>query len=340
MGGQLDLFGAPPETVTAAVDADERSLAERLPSWIRFGTSSWSFPGWTRVWGGTPSAEALAKNGLRAYATHPLFRTVGLDRSYYAPLRDEDLAGYREQLDAAENETKGRPRFRVVSKVWEEITTAVFPNHPRYGARAGETNPNFLDAVRFVDEVLGPYQRQFEKYAGPFLFELTPMPRGTFDGRVLARRIDTFLSRIAAAPGASAFRWSFELRNEELLGPSWFDVLASHGAAHVFNFWTAMPSLRVQLARPRAMSTRFVVTRLMLPPYSRYELKMSEFAPFDRLAEVQPEMRDDVLYLLRAAAEMACDEAFVIANNKAEGSSPLTVRALAERAVKELVRTT
>ena len=47
-------------------------------------------------------------------------------------------------------------------------------------------------------------------------------------------------------------------------------------------------------------------------------------------------MRDDVLDVLRAAEEADCIEGFVLANNKAEGSAPLTVRGLAERVGREL----
>jgi uncharacterized protein YecE (DUF72 family) len=57
-------------------------------------------------------------------------------------------------------------------------------------------------------------------------------------------------------------------------------------------------------------------------------------APFDKLVEIQPEMRDDVLALVRAA-EAAGSDAFVIVNNKAEGCAPLTIRALASRLVTE-----
>jgi hypothetical protein len=47
-------------------------------------------------------------------------------------------------------------------------------------------------------------------------------------------------------------------------------------------------------------------------------------------------MRDDVLALLRAAEAASCKDAFILANNKAEGSAPLTVRELAIRAAREL----
>lgn len=341
MSGQLPLFGeddagspAPTGTGPAIlphVTADDRALATRLPSWIHFGTSSWSFHGWSGImWTGRHSDEELARTGLRAYAQHPLFRTASIDRSYYGPLRAADVASYAAQLDEAAALAPALPPFRLVSKVWEEITTAVFPKHPRYGARAGERNSTFLDAGRFLGEVLEPY-RPHARHFGPFVFELTPMPTGALDDRELAEKVDAFLSALP-----EGFQWAFELRNEELMTPRWHDVLRAHGAAHVFTFWTAMPSLRVQLARHGKLSSRFVVSRLMLPPFMRYEDKKAELAPFDRLVAPQPDMRDDVLLLLRAAEEAECTDAFILAGNKAEGSAPLTVKALAERAAREL----
>lgn len=299
---QLGLFGSEIEPL---VTDEDRALAARVPAFVRFGTSSWSFPGWSGiVWRGSPSESALARAGLGAYAQHPLFRTVGLDRSHYAPLRDEDLAAYAVQLASAGT-------FKVVSKVWSELTTA--------------TKPGFLDAERFLSDVLAPYERSFAAHAGPFVFQLAPVPHGTLDERTLSSKVEAFLERVP-----STFRYAFELRNAELLGTRWLDTLRAHGAAHVFNFWTAMPPLRAQLAAGRHISS-FLVMRLMLPPFTRYEDKRAAFAPFDRIALPQPEMRDDVVHILRAAEEVGCEDAFVLVNNKAEGSSPLTVRALAER---------
>jgi uncharacterized protein YecE (DUF72 family) len=337
VGGQLSLFGDHGGNENATnyrsglvqphVTEEDRDLAGRLPRFIRFGTSSWSFPGWTGiVWKGPQPSEAdLAHSGLEAYAQHPLLRAVGVDRSYYGPLSDEDLASYDAQLGVARERAPGLPRFRVLSKVWDEITTAVFPRHPRYGARAGRKNPHFLDVERFRSEVLAPYLRSFSESAGPFMFELTPMPQGSMDERALVARVDDFVSRLP-----SGLRYAFELRNPELFGPRWLAMLRANGAAHVFTFWTAMPPLRDQL-RARALVAPFTVVRLMLPPYTRYAPRRADLAPFDKISEPQPEMRADVVDILRAADRAGCDEAFVLVGNKAEGSAPLTLRELAKK---------
>jgi uncharacterized protein YecE (DUF72 family) len=328
---QLSLFGtaALAPSVAPKITPEDTALAARLPAFVRFGTSSWSFPGWRGiVWEGQPTEAELARGGLSAYAAHPLFGTVGLDRSYYGPLRAEELTAYSEQLARA-----GKPSFRVVSKVWDEITTAVFPRHPRYGARAGGKNPAFLDAAHFASEVLAPYALSFREHAGPFVFELTPFPRGAIDERTLVAKVDDFLARLPGPGGSGSSdkgpRWAFELRNSEVFGRRWLDMLRAHRAAHVFSFWTAMPPLSTQL-RAGGIVAPFTVIRLMLPPYARYEARKAELAPFDRIASPQLEMRRDVVDIIRAAAAADCEDAFVLVNNKAEGSAPLTIRALAE----------
>lgn len=329
---QLSLFGASgaESAVDVRVDDADRELAARVPRLVRFGTSSWSFPGWRgALWAGEPSAELLAREGLAAYARHPLFRAVGLDRSHYGPLREHEARAYADQLGAAEARAPGLPPFRLVAKVWEEITTAVYPAHPRYGARAGQRNPTFLDPTTFREHVLAPWTAGgLAPHTGTFVVELTPMPRGFMGPRELVRRVERFLEGVAGDVGA--VRLAFELRNEELLGASWYDVLAAHGAAHVFTYWTAMPEIRAQLASPRSLGANFTVARLMLPRFARYEERKRELAPFDRIASPQPAMREDVVRLVSEAADRLCEDVYVIVNNKAEGSAPLTIRALAD----------
>lgn len=320
---QLGLFGgADAPQIEPVIHDEDRERAARVPSFIRFGTSSWSFPGWKGiVWKGAPTEAELARGGLAAYAQQPLFRTVGLDRTHYRPLRDEDLASYLSQLELARAKAPDLPPFRVVSKVWNTVTSAVI---------GGAPNPHFLDANVFLSEVLPPYSRVGAK--GPFVFEITPMPPNTMGARAFETKLDAFLSRL---PGGH--RWAFELRNADLFTPRYLDVLHAHGASHVLNYWTAMPSLCVQMKQVKRLA-RFVVMRLMLPPFTKYETRKADFRPFHELREIQSDMRDDVVQILRASADHGSSEAFVLVNNKAEGSSPLTIRALADLTIRAFGR--
>ena len=103
---QLTLFETsppvPPDPAAAQLQRthdEARVLAGRLPRDVHFGTSSWSFPGWKGlVYSSSRPPASLAREGLREYAQHPLLTTVGVDRSYYAPIPIADLREYATQL--------------------------------------------------------------------------------------------------------------------------------------------------------------------------------------------------------------------------------------------------
>ncbi|PKN36205.1 MAG: DUF72 domain-containing protein, partial [Deltaproteobacteria bacterium HGW-Deltaproteobacteria-20] len=123
-----------------------------------------------------------------------------------------------------------------------------------------------------------------------------------------------------------------EIRNKELLTPAYADVLRRHGAAHVFNYWSSMPMPVEQLPVAPLDSAPFVVLRLMLRPGTRYEERKSQFAPFDRIVDPDPDMRSQVASIVEMAR--ALDKvALILVNNKAEGSAPLTIEQLAEQLV-------
>ena len=111
-GGQSELFTraedgrAGAEVQPAAFSDELRALADALPPDLWLGTSSWSFPGWAGlVYDREYSERRLAREGLGAYARHPLARAVGIDRSYHAVVPQEAFADYAARLAS-------RPAFR------------------------------------------------------------------------------------------------------------------------------------------------------------------------------------------------------------------------------------
>jgi len=315
---QLGLFAATADEQTSAkVDLEAERLAALLPPHVRLGTSSWTFSGWKGlVYEGDTRMPALTRDGLRAYAKHPLFRTVGIDRSYYAPLTEADLAAYAAALPDG---------FETVSKVWDEVTTFVFPDHPRYGARAGKKNPRFLDAGLVRKLVLPAYAAAFASHTGPFLLELAPVRSLLRDDQAsILVAIERLLSGLP-----ETFSYAFELRTPSLLCARYLDTLRAYRAAHTLSSWTGMPDLATQLRVPGVLTAPFAVARLTLPPGLRYEDAKATLAPFDRIGSPQPAMRRAVVALSRRCAEEG-RTLTVLVGNKAEGSAPLTVRALAE----------
>ncbi len=303
-----------------AVDlhAEVRALADQLPASVRFGTSSWSFPGWSGLVYRRPRRQAdLARDGLVEYARYPLFGTVGIDRSYYAPLSIDDLRRYATQLP---------PGFPCCAKVPAMFASPVIPGSGRDAPAV--VNRDFLSAEGFLRDVLQPWSAAFADHAGPFVLEIPPVPpRERLDPDRFADALHAFLSRVPRP-----FQVGVELRDRRLLGERYAQVLAATGAVHVYNYWSAMPmpALQAQVVPPAVGAVLMI--RLLLRPGTRYESQREAFRPFNRLVDVDEGMRRDVVHLLHDAVARA-QPAYVLVNNKAEGSAPLTIRALAEQLV-------
>ena len=320
---QLSLFGdedpqpiAEPEAPLPGQDAETVALAARLPADLRLGTSSWSFPGWAGlVYGRERSVQSLARDGLRDYARHPLLRTVGIDRSYYAPIPESDLERYASQLPDG---------YLCCLKAPATATSLVVPESARTAHPA--LNPLFLSAEHLTDDLLAPLARAFGGHTGVVILELPPAPRE------LRLEPAAFVDRLDACLGALPrdFRYGVELRDRRFLTRAYGEVLRRHGVAHTYNYWSAMPSIATQAQAVPLDTAPFAVVRLLLRPGTRYEDQREAFRPFNRIVAPDPQMRTDVVDVLHRAVR-ARMPAFVLVNNKAEGSSPLTIRAIVER---------
>lgn len=294
-----------------------QSLADQLPSTVRLGTCSWSFAGWRGlVYGAAASQATLARHGLATYARHPLLRTVSLDRGYYAPIPRDDLLRYLDQVPED---------FRFVVKAHEDSCWFRFPNHPRLGARAGQENPLFLDPAYCAEVLIGPLAEVLGPRLGAVLFQFPPQaPHGALAPGRIAERLHRFLVELqGTAPLA------VELRTAAWVTDAMGQGLADAGARAALTVHPQMPSLALQ----REMLEREVpgplVVRWMLPAGDRYEAARDRYHPFDR--RVDPDLPN-----LRSIADAVTDadldgrESLVLVNNKAEGSAPLSVEALAE----------
>lgn len=306
---QPDLFG--PETLPAP-SPEIVALANRIPTNIRFGTSTWTYDGWSgdiyhRRYRGPQPAKRLEE-----YARYPLFRTVGIDSAFYDPPSEEELAAYARSLP---------PGFPCVSKVWDRITARRFGQDAPQPGLAGMRNPDFLNAALFTEQVLGPYGHVFRDHAGPFVFEFQAMRgKDVPDPLQWADQLDDFLGALPAD-----FRYAVELRNPELMTDLHGEVLKRNRVAHVFNSWTEMPSIGEQLELKWTFPTDFTVARALLKPGRRYADAVKQFQPYDRVREPLPGLRTDLVRLVTAAHRRRV-AAFILANNRAEGNAPGTIR--------------
>ncbi len=285
------------------------------PGGVLFGTATWNYPGWRGIVYPADSPEKMPSAGrLALYAASGRFETVEADFTFYRPQGEREWRRYAAALPAG---------FPVVSKVWEEITAETFPKIERQGERAGEANPRYLDAEAFKTWVLAPAEKGFAGHIAPFVFEFRKEWRPTEEKRKrFLDGLDGFLGRLPRG-----HRYAVELRTRAYLTADYSAVLARHGAAHVLNWWTHMPTLAEQFASPGVADAPFYLTRVRVAPGRAYADAVKLFQPYDRVKEPHPEMRQDVAAIARAALA-AGKEFFVIVNNRAEGSAPYTIAAI------------
>lgn len=314
MSGQVDFFDDRPargKVAAAPVDDELRALADRLPARVRFGTSTWSFSGWQGiVYGGEYDETKLSREGLSAYARHPLLRSVGVDRSYYRPLDEKTL---QRMADAVGDD------FRFLIKAHAALMLPKSARRPEYLLGVPDV---FLDTAYATHNVIEPALRLLGDKLGVILFQFSPLgDRVLRYRRELLARLDAFLS---ALPKEA--RYAVEWRDAAMLGPDLAELLARHKVAYGFAAHPRMPNIDEQAIVDTGEGP--LVIRWLLRRDRAYEEARATYAPFDRLVEPDSESRRRILSLLRDAVGKG-REALVIVNNKAEGSAPLSVLQLA-----------
>ena len=326
MSDQLSLFGevedgagSPARGVALAAHyAEAAVIAAALPSGVYLGTSSWSFPGWAGiVYSDNRPQSELAQEGLREYARHPLLSTVGIDRSYYAPLPIPDLVAYASQLPDA---------FRCCIKAPAGVTALTL----RDPGSTPQQNPDFLSLDRLASDLLEPLAAAFSAHTGPIILEFPPFARGMrLEPAAFLDRLDPFLAGLP-----DQFDYAIELRDRTLLTEDYRQLLAAHGVAHTYNYWSAMPMPGDQADVVPPEDLPFSVVRLLLKPGTWYEDQREAFRPFNRIIAPDEAMRRQVEQLARRTLARG-RKIYILVNNKAEGSSPLTVVELAKRLGKK-----
>jgi uncharacterized protein YecE (DUF72 family) len=294
-------------------------MAFSLSPLIRFGTSTSTYEGWQgQVYTRQYTKSAFARECLGEYCQYqyqgePLFRTIGNDATFYRPPTANQLQRYLSQIPED---------FEMCFKVWEEITIPTYAKQARYGTRAGQPNPRFLDAKLFNDFVLTLYREaKFEPHTGPFLFEFQ---RHGMSTDKFCSRLDQFFLRIPRD-----FRYAVEVRNPGLLDARYHGVLSRHGVAHVYNHWSHMPPLAEQHRQMQGFTVPFTVLRLLTPLKMSYEAAKKRAEPYSKIVDELPQMRRETVQLVRQAVNEG-RRAYVLVNNRAEGNAPLTVQALSE----------
>jgi uncharacterized protein YecE (DUF72 family) len=335
---ETDDPGEPGTIAPAAAGEELLRLGRQLPATVHLGTSSWSFPGWRGiVYAGAHGESELARRGLPAYAAHPLLRTVSIDRAFYQQLAVAEYAAYAAAVP---------PHFRFVVKAPARLTDAMLRSE---GGAPERSNPDFLDVTAATDQFVLPALEGLGAKAGPLLLQFSPLPREHLRGEqaiALIERIGAFLGALPRTNGSLDPIYAVELRNPELLTPRFVRMLREHDARLCVGIHARMPDAIRQSAALRAMDQPEdsdpadawrlagpLVVRWNLHAGMRYDAAKNRYAPFNRLVDPDLVTRGALSHLVHVALR-SDQPAFVIVNNKAEGSAPLSCIELAHAIVR------
>ncbi len=299
------------------------TLAKCFPSHLRLGTSSWNYPGWVgTVWDDEYPETNLSRHGLSAYAKHPLFRTVSVDRGFYRPLNVAQFAEYASQVDQD---------FRFVVKAPSLITDALIRDETGRGMMP---NAHFLNAAEAVQMFVEPALEGLGHRLGALVFQISPLPNN-----LLARMpemIDRLHKLLSAIPD---FRHTapdgvvaVEVRDKEWLTPQFVQALRDTRATYCMGLHAKMPPISEQLPILRALWPGPLVCRWNLNPLHGaygYEDAQQAYSPYDKMIDPDVETRAKLTRVIVGTAN-AGQNVYVTLSNKAEGSAPLSVIELAK----------
>ncbi|NMG66088.1 DUF72 domain-containing protein [Azoarcus indigens] len=314
----------------AAFDPALGALAASLPTRLRFGTSSWHYPGWSGlVWRRDYPRETLSRHGLAAYARHPLLRTVGVDRTFYRPLSAAQFAAMAEQVP---------DDFRFVVKAPNRVTDALLRDDV---GRGRQPNPDFLSADCALRDFVEPALAGLGSKLGALVFQISPLPaQWLARTEALVGRLHSMLAALPdPRPDAPDGVLAVEVRDPQWLTPGFIRALKDGGATYCMGVHAKMPPLVEQLPILRALWPGPLVCRWNFNPRHGafgYEEARRLYLPYDRLVDEDLATRSALARVI-AGTVGAGQNAFVTLSNKSEGCAPLSVAALA-RAVVELRR--
>jgi uncharacterized protein YecE (DUF72 family) len=217
--------------------------------------------------------------------------------------------------------------FQFGFKVTDTVTIKRFPNLDRFGAKAGQANPDFLNSDLFATEFLKPCEHIRAK-VGVLIFEFSQFWEGDYEhGRDFVADLDSFLGKLP-----KGWPYAIEMRNKHWLRDEYFGCLVRHGVAHVFNSWDAMPPVSEQMALPGSRTNpNLYAARFLLKPGRKYEQAVKTFQPYNRVKEQNPDARASAKALIAEGKAAGPDrKTFIYVNNRLEGNALETIAAMLE----------
>lgn len=302
----------------------QSALANLAIQGVYIGTSSWKYPGWCGTlydraryeWRGKFAESRFNRGCIAEYGE--VFKTVCVDAAYYNFPSQKYLEGMVKQVPED---------FVFAFKVTDAITIKRFPNLERFGDLAGKPNENFLNPELFNKGFLAPCA-SVRPNVGLLMFEFSRFwPFDYEHGRDFVGDLDRFLGQLPRG-----WPYGVELRNRTWLRPEYFECLARHNVAHVFNSWEAMPPVSEQMALPGSRThPEVTAARFLLKPGRQYEEAVKTFQPYDSVKEQNPEARAAGRALIaEGKAAGPKRRTFIYVNNRLEGNALGTIAAMVQ----------
>jgi len=293
---------------------------------VYLGTSSWKYEGWMGQlytagryeYRGKLAKTRFDRDCLSEYAE--VFKTVCVDAAYYTFPSQQYLERMADQVPED---------FLFGFKVTDTVTIRKFPKLDRFGELAGKANENFLNADLFVKAFLHPCEA-IRSNVGLLMFEFSRFwPTDYEHGRDFIADLDKFLGQLP-----KGWPYAVEIRNRNWLRPDYFERLARHQVAHVFNSWEAMPPVGEQLALSGSQTNpALIAARFLLKPGRKYEEAVKTFQPYDKTKEVNDEARKAGAALIADGVKATGRKTFIYVNNRLEGNALSTIEAMMDMAM-------
>ena len=271
---------------------------------LLIGTCSWNYPSW--VGDVYTRTQKRSVDYLPEYAQK--YRTVEIDSWFYKMPERAEVISYRAAVD---------PGFVFSAKVPQEIClTHLRPAADPQRGKLGPANPGFLSPQlfqTFLDRVepllpqLGAIMLEFEYLSKAKM----PSPQFFLD------QLDQFLNHLP--PGLPI---AIEPRNADYLVKDYFELLAKHGAAHVFSEKLFLPHIWELFAEFKDLISDRAVIRLLGD--DRKAMEELTKNRWDKVVVDRPE-KANVVGMIDEMLNRRI-RVLVNVNNHYEGASPSTIR--------------
>jgi uncharacterized protein YecE (DUF72 family) len=225
--------------------------------------------------------------------------------------------------------------FRFIVKAPSSVTDATVRGERGIPA-AG--NPAFLNAQIAIDEFVQPCMAGLGAKAGALVFQISPLPdEMVVEPARFIDRLSAFLHALPPLEGDACY--AVELRDAVMLTPRFIRVLREANVRYCVGVHARMPDVGRQ-AKALALLDEHgagpLVVRWSLHGGFRYEQAKAKYEPFDKLVDEDPDTRRELAELALRYA-LAGKPVMIAANNKAEGSAPLSCIELA-RVIAQLAQ--